>query len=123
MGVFTFSLYRAVLVKPFNSDTISIIAMDVAKLDVPQQTAILGKRYGLRGYKVVTVGSTNNQRLFVSSTNWFGKKSHTSKSGSTRGICTKYSSLTRNCRLNASVHKPGLSWYQPSMSVSSVTRF
>ena len=39
------------LVKPFNSDTISIIA-NVAKLDVPQQTAILGRRYGLLNYKV-----------------------------------------------------------------------
>ena len=39
------------LVKPFNSDTISIIA-NVAKLDVPQQTAILGRRYGLLNCKV-----------------------------------------------------------------------
>ncbi len=39
------------LVKPFNSDTISIIA-NVAKLDSSQQAAILGKRYGLLNYKV-----------------------------------------------------------------------
>ena len=39
------------LVKPFNSDAISIIA-SVAKLYRHQQDALLGKRYGLLGYKV-----------------------------------------------------------------------
>ena len=39
------------LVKPFDSDTISIIA-NVAKLDGSQQAAILGKRYGLLNYRV-----------------------------------------------------------------------